>query len=63
MVLTEKKREEYFTYLDELRKSGVTNMFGAGMYLRDEFPELSRSKSHEVLGEWMKTFSDRHPKE
>jgi hypothetical protein len=29
--------KEYFTYLNELRKSGVTNMNGAGRYLCDEF--------------------------
>jgi len=28
---------EYFNYLDELRDSGETNMFGAGAYLEAEF--------------------------
>lgn len=27
-------------YLDELRESGETNMFGAGPYLDAQFPEL-----------------------
>ena len=43
-------------YLDELRESGVTNMFGAGSYLRREFFDLDEAKSHEVLGYWMQTF-------
>ena len=29
--------EDYFNYLNELRESGVTNMFGATDYLMDEF--------------------------
>ena len=29
--------EEVFVYLDELRDSGVTNMYGAGPYIRDNF--------------------------
>ena len=28
---------DYFTYLDDLRESGVTNMFGARPYLEAEF--------------------------
>ena len=27
---------EYFEYLDDLRESGETNMFGAGNYLRED---------------------------
>ena len=50
---------EYFEYLDELRESGVTNMYGAGSYLADEFG-LERRKAREVLREWMRTFSERH---
>ena len=26
---------DHFEYLDELRESGVTNMYGAGSYLAD----------------------------
>ena len=28
---------QIFKYLDNLRESGVTNMFGAGIYLQEEF--------------------------
>ena len=28
---------EYYVFLEELRQSGVTNMFGATPYLREEF--------------------------
>ena len=49
-------RDEHLEYLDNLRESGVTNMFGAGAYLRYEFPELGRKESGKILGYWMKTF-------
>ena len=29
--------EEYYSYLDELRRSGITNMWGAASYLKEEF--------------------------
>ena len=45
-------REE-FTYLNRLRESGATNMFGAGAYLEDEF-DLDRREARMVLSEWMK---------
>jgi len=54
--------EEYFSYLDELRTSGVTNMFGAGAYLEREFGIDSR-EAKRVLLKWMETFSERHPRE
>lgn len=61
---TEKKPEaltkEHFIYLDELRESGVTNMFGARPYLRGQFLELTEKEAAEVLVYWMKTFGDRH---
>ena len=42
-----------FTYLEGLRQSGVTNMFGAGPYLEREFG-LDRDEANEVLLDWMK---------
>ncbi len=50
----------HLAYLDRLRESGATNMFGAGPYLRDEFG-LSKEESHEVLSYCMTTFEERHP--
>lgn len=51
------KLQEYFEYLDELRDSGVTNMFGAGPYLQRDCG-LRKKESYEVLKMWMDTFSD-----
>lgn len=49
--------DEHLTFLDELRESGITNMYGAAPYLRQEFP-LSKPESHEVVAYWMKTFGE-----
>lgn len=53
--------EEYFQFLDALRESGQTNMFGAASYLMDEFG-LEKSEARNVLFEWMETYSQRHPR-
>ena len=45
----------YFDYLDALRMSGVTNMFGASVYLIDEFG-LSKALAKRVLSLWMDSF-------
>lgn len=46
---------KYFDYLDRLRESGVTNMFGAVPYLQQEFPELGfdHAKAVCILRKWM----------
>ena len=49
---------EHKRYLDELRRSGITNMLGAAPYLRQAFPALTREQSTKVLGEWMRTFKE-----
>jgi hypothetical protein len=51
--------EEYLEYLDELRESGETNMFGARPYLMDEF-DLNKDEAGKVLHYWMATFGERH---
>ncbi len=51
---------KYYEYLDELRASGDTNMYGAGAYLEAEF-DLEKKESANILTDWMDTFSERHP--
>lgn len=53
--------EKYYISLDLIREMGVCNMWAASEPLRDIYPEMSRKEAGEVLGEWMRTFSDRHP--
>jgi len=48
--------QEHFDFLEELRESGITNMFGAGPFLEDEFPELNAQEARTVLGKWMDSF-------
>ena len=47
----------HLEYLDDLRESGVTNMYGASPYLVDKFG-VTRQESHEILGYWMRTFGE-----
>jgi hypothetical protein len=57
-----KPTDEYLEYLDDLRESGVTNMYGAGEYLEAEFG-LSKITAREYLRYWMETFTERHPQD
>jgi hypothetical protein len=57
----EKDKEEYLEFLDYLRDSGVTNMFGAVPYLLELFPELNKMEAKRILVEWMETYQERHP--
>jgi|TARA_Y100000289_G_C3926079_1_gene153427 aryl-alcohol dehydrogenase-like predicted oxidoreductase len=47
------EREEYFSFLDELRESGKTNMFGASRYLEDNYG-LHKKTASDILEAWMK---------
>ena len=44
-------KEEIFEYLEELRQSGITNMYGAGAFLVDDFL-MSKHRAKELLLEW-----------
>jgi hypothetical protein len=48
--------KDYFEYLTNLRDSGVTNMFGAAVYLQRDFG-LSRQESRDILLKWMESFN------
>lgn len=52
-------RDRHHLYLDELRESGVTNMFGAVPYLRTEFG-IDKREAREILLDWMRSFDERH---
>ena len=47
--------KEYFAYLELLRDSGITNMFGAAPYLEEAFG-LSRKEARDVLSSWMESY-------
>lgn len=47
--------DSHLEYLDDLRGSGETNMYGAGAYLQAQF-NLARIEARELLSYWMQTF-------
>jgi hypothetical protein len=56
--MSEEKKERMFNFLDNLRESGICNMFGSGVYLEEMF-SINRRESKVIVLEWMKTFSER----
>ncbi|MAH42450.1 hypothetical protein CL614_01845 [archaeon] len=57
--MTDARRQTIFNYLDKLRESGKTNMFGAVPYIQVVFG-MDESDSKDILIEWMNTFAERH---
>lgn len=59
--IKEHDNQKYFDYLERLRQSGETNMYGAAPYLQAEFPELryDRNKAGDILLAWIRTFDKR----
>lgn len=47
--------EEVMVYLDALRESGITNMFGAAPYIVEEFG-VDKRMARKLLAHWMRTF-------
>lgn len=45
---------QYFDYLEDLRESGETNMWGASTYLEAEFG-LDAREAKDILLAWIKT--------
>jgi len=48
---------EYYVYLEELRQSGETNMFGASPYLQAEYG-LNPKEARRVLGNWIENYDE-----
>lgn len=51
----------HLIYLDNLRESGVTNMFGAGEYLEKVYT-ITKHDAKIILMYWMRSFEERHPR-
>jgi hypothetical protein len=49
------EHEDVYQYLDDLRDSGVTNMFGADPYVQREF-DLERKEARSLVTAWMQSF-------
>ncbi len=63
MGFTTDEMAEFYEFLDDLRESGETNMFGACPYLENEFGFDGRT-ARGLLKMWMATFDkDKTPQE
>lgn len=49
-------KNKYWIYLEDLRRSGATNMFGAVPYLMKEF-ELEEKEAVRILADWMNNYN------
>lgn len=47
---------KYWLYLESLRKSGITNMYGAAPFLMKAFG-LEREEAKNILADWMKNYN------
>ena len=56
-ILNEGVIKDMHIFLNDLRDSGVINMFGAAPYLQDEFG-LEKGEARQVLANWMQSFSE-----
>ena len=54
--------EEYYQVLENIRQSGITNMFGAAPYLKEFCPELSHKESQAVLVNWIRNYDELNKK-
>jgi len=54
-------QHEVNVFLDVVRSTGVTNMYGAGSYIEKHF-NVSRYEAKDFLMVWMRTFSERRAK-
>ena len=57
MRKTTDQEREVLEFLNILRDSGATNMFGATPYIKDEF-DLDSKESKSLLMLWMANFND-----
>lgn len=49
------EQKTHFSYLNDLRESGATNMFGAAPFLAEEYG-ITKSAASKVVGEWMQWY-------
>lgn len=51
-----KTTNEYWIFLEELRRSGAINMYGARPYLMEAFG-LDKSEATKILADWMRNYN------
>lgn len=50
--------EEYYIFLEALRRTGVVNMFGSGPYLEATFPKLSEKDITNIFKSWSVNYNE-----
>ena len=55
-------KNEVFLYLEELKESGITNMFGASSFIMADF-KCSQYMSRRYLSAWMKNYQKEYDEE
>jgi hypothetical protein len=52
---------DVFAYLDALRASGITNMYGAGRFLKNAFDDYAwtRAEVQDAVFSWMNTYDPK----
>ena len=54
---------KYWLFLEQLRRSGVTNMYGAVPHLMVAFDGLTRQEATQILADWMRNYNPDDYKE
>ena len=54
--------EEYYKVLEGIRRTGVCNMYGASIYLKEFCPELTEKEADEILINWMSNYNKLNEK-
>lgn len=57
-TMTQPTQKQVNTFLDALRVSGKTNMFGATPYIQKQF-NITKYDAQRFLIKWMETFNDK----
>ena len=47
---------KYWIFLENLRRSGITNMFGSASYVIDMF-DVSHNEAVKIVSDWMKNYN------
>jgi hypothetical protein len=48
--------KSYYFTLENIRRSGICNMWGASVYLKQFCPELTEKESQEILCNWIENY-------
>jgi len=59
---TGEQLQAFLVYLDDFSTLGFTNVYSACYYLEKDFG-IAKSEAHTLVTYWVKTFSERNPKE